>query len=100
MSENSLQYEYVRAILDAHFRECMSERMRTTSHIRYIRHAPVFSDSPPHAIPIHLFVIMRNKQVIGRRMSARFRSEEHTSELQSRGHLVCSLLLERKKNVK
>src|SRR5690625_6103096 len=29
---------------------------------------------------------------------ARGRSEEHTSELQSRGHLVCRLLLEKKKN--
>src|SRR5690625_6350012 len=28
------------------------------------------------------------------------RSEEHTSELQSRGHLVCRLLLEKKKNRK
>src|SRR5439155_14229852 len=28
------------------------------------------------------------------------RSEEHTSELQSRGHLVCRLLLEKKKNKK
>src|SRR5439155_10023956 len=28
-----------------------------------------------------------------------FRSEEHTSELQSRGHLVCRLLLE-KKNIR
>src|SRR5690554_7311321 len=27
----------------------------------------------------------------------RFRSEEHTSELQSRPHLVCRLLLEKKK---
>src|SRR5207253_11235485 len=27
----------------------------------------------------------------------RHRSEEHTSELQSRGHLVCRLLLEKKK---
>src|SRR6266702_8558120 len=27
------------------------------------------------------------------------RSEEHTSELQSRGHLVCRLLLEIKKNL-
>src|SRR5690625_4005471 len=27
------------------------------------------------------------------------RSEEHTSELQSRGHLVCRLLLEKKKDV-
>src|SRR5690625_4735102 len=38
-----------------------------------------------------------------RRASARcwaadvLRSEEHTSELQSRGHLVCRLLLEKKK---
>src|SRR5690625_5670440 len=29
--------------------------------------------------------------------SLRIRSEEHTSELQSRGHLVCRLLLEKKK---
>src|SRR5690625_6709309 len=28
-----------------------------------------------------------------------FRSEEHTSELQSRGHLVCRLLLEKKKTI-
>src|SRR5690625_7004080 len=28
------------------------------------------------------------------------RSEEHTCELQSRGHLVCRLLLEKKKNNK
>src|SRR5690625_1222776 len=28
---------------------------------------------------------------------SRFRSEEHTSELQSRGHLVCRLLLAKKK---
>src|SRR5439155_11681127 len=30
--------------------------------------------------------------------SGKPRSEEHTSELQSRGHLVCRLLLEKKKN--
>src|SRR5690625_6980899 len=29
--------------------------------------------------------------------TAALRSEEHTSELQSRGHLVCRLLLEKKK---
>src|SRR5690625_6699822 len=29
--------------------------------------------------------------------ATRSRSEEHTSELQSRGHLVCRLLLEKKK---
>src|SRR5207253_11345537 len=36
-----------------------------------------------------------------RRAPARaLRSEEHTSELQSRGHLVCRLLLEKKKKNK
>src|SRR5215208_8132384 len=32
-----------------------------------------------------------------RRCAGSSRSEEHTSELQSRGHLVCRLLLEKKK---
>src|SRR5690625_6586037 len=31
------------------------------------------------------------------RFSLYYRSEEHTSELQSRGHLVCRLLLDKKK---
>src|SRR2546422_6886139 len=34
----------------------------------------------------------------GRRRSGAGRSEEHTSELQSRLHLVCRLLLEKKKD--
>src|SRR3989442_11747995 len=34
----------------------------------------------------------------GIRTRSRSRSEEHTSELQSRPHLVCRLLLEKKKN--
>src|SRR3712207_7542374 len=39
---------------------------------------------------------------MGRRLSterSRRRSEEHTSELQSRQYLVCRLLLEKKKNI-
>src|SRR5690625_7112217 len=35
-----------------------------------------------------------------RSCSAKDRSEEHTSELQSRGHLVCRLLLEKKKKTR
>src|SRR5690606_42128095 len=35
--------------------------------------------------------------VVRRRQSAAHRSEEHTSELQSRENLVCRLLLEKKK---
>src|SRR5216684_9272228 len=49
---------------------------------RAVRHRPsARSRSPPHAMA-----------------RARPRSEEHTSELQSRLHLVCRLLLEKKKN--
>src|SRR5690625_6084820 len=36
--------------------------------------------------------------MIGRTDDFQTRSEEHTSELQSRGHLVCRLLLEKKKD--
>src|SRR2546429_5306004 len=39
----------------------------------------------------------RERRVVGPRQLSR-RSEEHTSELQSRLHLVCRLLLEKKKN--
>src|SRR2546422_5996592 len=37
---------------------------------------------------------------VARATCRRTRSEEHTSELQSRLHLVCRLLLEKKKNQK
>src|SRR2546422_7293226 len=36
----------------------------------------------------------------GERVADRPRSEEHTSELQSRLHLVCRLLLEKKKKIR
>src|SRR3989440_6000652 len=42
---------------------------------------------------------LRNAQT-ERRYLTRFRSEEHTSELQSRSDLVCRLLLEKKKKKK
>src|SRR5690625_6346817 len=45
----------------------------------------------------HLLVMLR-PAIPGREGSER--SEEHTSELQSRGHLVCRLLLEKKKVLK
>src|SRR5207253_6166364 len=41
---------------------------------------------------IHAVITMRANAAL-----TRVRSEEHTSELQSRGHLVCRLLLEKKK---
>src|SRR5205809_7688421 len=38
-----------------------------------------------------------NREVLGQLLRLPDRSEEHTSELQSRLHLVCRLLLEKKK---
>src|SRR5690625_5306082 len=40
--------------------------------------------------------IRSNKEKFPPNELGNIRSEEHTSELQSRGHLVCSLLLEKK----
>src|SRR5690625_6490702 len=39
----------------------------------------------------------QTENLLVRPLEKRMRSEEHTSELQSRGHLVCRLLLEKKK---
>src|SRR5439155_22969020 len=44
---------------------------------------------------VRLWLLRRRGRVQGTKSN---RSEEHTSELQSRGHLVCRLLLEKKKN--
>src|SRR5437870_13565374 len=77
-----------------------------------------FNDPPPteiytlslhDALPISQTPRARRAQARSRRLPPRQqralavlvqRSEEHTSELQSRGHLVCRLLLEKKKKKK
>src|SRR5690625_5596491 len=43
-------------------------------------------------------IVFGNGLVAQQSLGLVVRSEEHTSELQSRGHLVCRLLLEKKKN--
>src|SRR5690625_5879419 len=47
----------------------------------------------PFAIPAGVAAFRSNQRC----SASKLRSEEHTSELQSRGHLVCRLLLENKK---
>src|SRR5690625_7110417 len=54
---------------------------------------PHLADLPVHQVP-HLLEV--NAPLVQEQAEHR-RSEEHTSELQSRGHLVCRLLLEKKK---
>ena len=43
-------------------------------------------------------VTKNNKEARVQNIEIEFRSEEHTSELQSQAYLVCRLLLEKKKN--
>src|SRR3712207_8271739 len=52
------------------------------------------------AIPVGFFVFLLGSFVAGASATILqvVRSEEHTSELQSRQYLVCRLLLEKKKN--
>src|SRR6266487_5127893 len=52
--------------------------------------------SRPQDLPpgVHVAALGERDEVLGQRP----RSEEHTSELQSPVHLVCRLLLEKKKN--
>src|SRR3989442_1834450 len=44
------------------------------------------------------FRVEQRRVLVVTRNAVQRRSEEHTSELQSRPHLVCRLLLEKKKN--
>src|SRR5437870_10248542 len=67
----------------------------------------IYTLSLHDALPIYVLQVIRlrakdgNGLAVGRAALLRDgRSEEHTSELQSRGHLVCRLLLEKKKHIK
>src|SRR5437870_8129212 len=51
----------------------------------------------PDTPSIRSLMVSRNAAWDQWATTATSRSEEHTSELQSRGHLVCRLLLEKKK---
>src|SRR5690625_5976350 len=66
------------------------------------RKRPRSSRSTPHCSPGVVWMITRRWYRLPSMDSNRYqrrRSEEHTSELQSRGHLVCRLLLEKKKTI-
>src|SRR5690625_6683447 len=60
--------------------------------------SPTFNTSFVCCSYICGFVVQTTPSCFSHASSQKFRSEEHTSELQSRGHLVCRLLLEIEKN--
>src|SRR5439155_6814097 len=59
--------------------------------------ARVSNDTLPHVSCGLAQPPARRSSACSRASTSSKRSEEHTSELQSRGHLVCRLLLEKKK---
>src|SRR5690625_1689280 len=64
----------------------------------YFFHRPVPAEE---RIPFEVGIVFEDEDLLvvdKPHFLASTRSEEHTSELQSRGHLVCRLLLEKKKN--
>src|SRR2546421_6741288 len=59
---------------------------------------PIFISRAAGTMPLAITADTASPAVRSALKSARPRSEEHTSELQSRSDLVCRLLLEKKKN--
>src|SRR5206468_8328772 len=61
---------------------------------------PIWAERPARHLVLHRRQSRRSEPVPGtdRSVPGTGRSEEHTSELQSRSDLVCRLLLEKKKN--
>src|SRR3712207_8641271 len=56
-----------------------------------------FSRKVSFSCSLHMFMTWRSLYTFMGSSMSPFRSEEHTSELQSRQYLVCRLLLEKKK---
>src|SRR5438552_4761222 len=90
---------------DAGLREILGDgidpaTLRTANHPgETVNHAQrLFNTIIAETIEIILLVHNRTRKIISM-VSAIMRSEEHTSELQSPDHLVCRLLLEKKKKI-
>src|SRR3712207_6852816 len=58
----------------------------------------MYEDRPDQLADEYLSGLIFHNDPLGRPIIGSARSEEHTSELQSRQYLVCRLLLEKKKN--
>src|SRR5690625_7374875 len=78
---------------------CLTLFPYTTLFRSVLAHQQVVGERPDLRVPIGRGAgDDRTVRVLGADLAEDARSEEHTSELQSRGQLVCRLLLEKKKN--
>src|SRR5690625_3306271 len=73
-------------------REAISQKLLDDNNLSYSADEIIITTGAKHALYTAFQAILDEGDEV-------IRSEEHTSELQSRGHLVCRLLLEKKKNI-
>src|SRR5207253_11401038 len=99
--DTALDYSLFSLLLycSAHHRNLHSFPTRPSSDLKLVPACPCSRKvpSPPSAAPARTLAAVRCSRSASKATQSTQRSEEHTSELQSRGHLVCRLLLEKKK---
>src|SRR5690625_5946416 len=76
---------------------CKALSVSRAGYYKWLNRKPTKSERRlNHLIDLIQHAYHEHKVIYGyRRMTIFLRSEEHTSELQSRGHLLCRLLLEK-----
>src|SRR5690625_6659008 len=86
--------EYIKDFKELYEKEILDyfEKKKART-INTINNMETYPNSYQHFLTEYGFYSAHNREIVRR-------SEEHTSELQSRGHLVCRLLLEKKNTYK
>src|SRR5690554_7618859 len=79
------------------FRSDLRDKWRESSYFRY--NPTAFTGKKANTGNINMCCPFHHETKPSFGVSTTYRSEEHTSELQSRPHLVCRLLLEKKKQI-
>src|SRR5690554_7526138 len=76
--------------------------IRNAAQIKEVKREKIFNkgEFEVNSFEFFTFVTVCFRRINLTIVLIKFRSEEHTSELQSRPHLVCRLLLEKKKKKK
>src|SRR5439155_26985362 len=97
-----LVYDYVRSLSAIRIRDAHARFFQSYGHHRHLHSFPTRRSSDLRVSARRSAAASRppagRRPPRGRPSARRWsRSEEHTSELQSRGHLVCRVLLEKKK---
>src|SRR5690625_5422208 len=80
-------------------KDLTSKAQSTESGLMYYVEKQGSGAKPNHGetLKVHYSLRLNDGEQLDSSYDRNERSEEHTSELQSRGHLVCRLLLEKKK---